>query len=86
MSFHVPVSDKAVKQAKAKMLPSQNLFKTSDMRSVMPKPIHEMSMGAYLASTAASANKVPHKFSTVEQAMGAYRTGKIKLGDLVDIS
>lgn len=85
MSFHVPVSDKAVKQAKERMMPSRNLFKTSDLRSVMPKPIHEMSMGAYRASTAAPTNKVPHKFKTVEQAMGAYRTGKINLGDLVEI-
>jgi hypothetical protein len=85
MSFHVPVSDKAVRQTKEKMLPSKNLFKTADLRSVMPKPIHEMSMGAYLASSATPKSKTVQRFRTIEQAMGAYRTGKLGLGDLVEI-
>ena len=86
MSFHVPVADKAVSQAKEKMYPSRNLFKTSTLRDVMHRPIHEMSMGLHTASTFPSSGARPRKFPTVEAALGAYRRGELGLGDPVEIA
>lgn len=80
VNFHVPVSDKAVKNAMDKMLPSRNLVSLTDLRESMSNPRQEMALGLY-ALTRPPSNKPPVRFRTVEEAKAAYRQGKIKAND-----
>jgi DNA-directed RNA polymerase subunit beta' len=84
MNFHVPVSDKAVAEAKEKMLPSRNLFSLTDMRSVRHSPSMEMTMGLFQATQPAS--KKPVKvFKSVQAAKHAYNNGEIAINDPIEI-
>jgi DNA-directed RNA polymerase beta subunit len=83
MAIHVPVSDSAVKDAKTKMLPEKNLMGARDY-SLAYAPSNEYVQGAYLAT------KNPHKglpvtFETEEDAVKAYRSGKIDVDTPVKI-
>ena len=84
MNFHVPVSEKAVREAEAKMLPSRNLFRMSDLRSVQPAPGKEMLLGLYQLTRAPS-RKRPVIFNTSEEARAAYKRGEIELNDPIVI-
>jgi len=83
-NFHVPVSDKAVDQAKQKMLPSRNLFSLTDLKSIRHAPSMEMTMGLYWLTREASKKK-PVTFETVKEAKEAYREGKIDVNDPIVI-
>ena len=84
MAFHVPVGDKAVAQAKEKMMPSSNLFQTSTLNKIISKPEKEFAMGLYLATNRQS-KKQPTVFNTVRDAKIAYRKGELDLSDPVVI-
>jgi DNA-directed RNA polymerase subunit beta' len=84
MSFHVPVSDKAVDQAKEKMMPSKNLFSLTDLKSVQHKPSKEMSMGLYQLTREPNDNP-PQVFATVKEMKKALREGLIGINDPVVI-
>jgi DNA-directed RNA polymerase subunit beta' len=83
-NFHVPVSDKAVTQAKAKMLPSKNLFSLTDLKSIRHAPSMEMTLGLYQL-TDAPTDKKPQVFETVKDAKRAYEAGKIGINDPIII-
>lgn len=84
MNFHVPASDKAVSEAIEKMLPSKNLFSTTDLRSPRYVPMMEMTLG--LAKlTAPSTKAKPQVFVTARDAIRAYRRGEIGANDPVSI-
>ena len=83
-NFHVPVSDKAVEQAKEKMMPSKNLFSLTDLRSIRHAPTMEMTLGLYQLTREMS-DKPPVRFATVKDAQRAYREGKIGLNDPIEI-
>lgn len=86
MAFHVPSSEKAVQQVKDKMMPSKNLFRVTDMRSVQPMPSREFAMGLYMATRKPMDMAVaPQRFQNVEQAMRAYRTGKVSMNTAVEV-
>ena len=84
VNFHVPVSDKAVKNALDKMLPSKNLISLTDLRESMQNPRQEMALGLY-ALTRAPSKKPPVRFRTAEEAKAAYRQGKIAANDPIII-
>jgi len=83
-NFHVPVSDKAVEQAKDKMLPSRNLFSLTDLKSVRHSPSMEMTLGLYWL-TREKTGKSPLRFASLVDAKKAYHEGKIGLNDPITI-
>lgn len=84
MNFHVPASDKAVREAVEKMMPSKNLFSLTDLRKPRFVPNMEMTLG--LAKLTAPASKAkPRVFVTVQDAIRAYRRGEIGANDPVSV-
>ncbi len=84
MNFHVPASDKAVSEAVEKMLPSRNLFSTTDLRSPRYVPMMELTLG--LAKlTAPQSGKRPKVFITAQDAIRAYRRGEVGANDPVSV-
>lgn len=83
MTYYVPVSQKAVDEAFRLMTPSKNALAARDFK-VMPELQEELVSGAYLASRR---KKEPPKaaFNSLEEAMQAYREGKIKVDDNIII-
>jgi DNA-directed RNA polymerase beta' subunit len=84
MNFHVPASDKAVSEAVEKMLPSKNLFSTTDLRSPRYVPMMEMTLGLAKLTAPASRAK-PQVFVTARDAIRAYRRGEIGANDPVSV-
>lgn len=84
MNFHVPASDKAVAEAAEKMLPSKNLFSTTDLRSPRYTPLMEMTLGLAKLTGPAS-NKKPRVFATKQDVIQAYRRGEIGATDPVQV-
>lgn len=84
MNFHVPVSEKAVDEAKEKMLPSKNLFSLTDLRSVRHSPGMEMTLGLY-QMTQPSTNAPVKTFNTLMDARRAYHRGEIKINDPIEV-
>lgn len=84
MNFHVPVSDKAVKEAWDKMLPSKNIFRTTDLRTPMHMPSKEMLLGLHQMTQPPSKAK-PVVFNTEKEAQEAYHQGLIKYNDPIII-
>ena len=86
MNFHVPVSERAVKEAWEKMLPSRNLFKTTDKgASVMHSPGKEMLMGLWKLTGPANEGKPVKVFNSVAEARAAYHKGEIDVNDPIEI-
>jgi DNA-directed RNA polymerase beta' subunit len=85
VNFHVPVTNKAVDQAREKMLPSKNLFRVTDLRSVQHAPSKEMIMGLYQMTREPNKAKQPTVFPTVAAAKKAYEEGLIDVDDPIVI-
>lgn len=84
MNFHVPASDKAVAQAKARMLPSKNLFSLTDLHTVRHSPQQELALGLYMLTRKASAKPV-RRFASASEAKRAYNAGQIDANDPIEI-
>jgi DNA-directed RNA polymerase subunit beta' len=84
MNFHVPVMDSAVRQAKAKMMPTQNLTALTDLRSVIHAPTNEFVAGLYVLTRPAKPG-VPRKFDSLKALKLAYKRGEIQADDPVVI-
>ena len=82
MSFHVPVSKKAVREAAEKMLPSKNLFSPATLKTHI-LPLEEFAQGLYLASRPGKGQ--PVKFKTKADMLRALNAGEIKYDTPVDI-
>lgn len=83
LQVHTPVSDAAVNEAKGMTL-SNLVFGDRSKDDLMVFPAHEAIIGTYMA-TKDSSNKKPMKFKSKAEAMKAYKAGKIKLSDPVEI-
>ena len=81
--YTVPVSDKAVKDAVAKMLPEKNLISAGTYKPHYI-PSQEYVMGLYYASKE-PANKAVRKFNSKEDAEAAYEKGEIGIDDPIII-
>jgi len=85
VNFHVPVTTQAVEQAREKMLPSKNLFRVTDLRSVIHAPSKEMVMGLYQLTRKSAKAKAPVIFETAAKAKKAYEQGLIDADDPIII-
>lgn len=83
MQLHVPVSTKAVAEARELTL-SKLLFSDKSRDDLMIFPQHEAIIGAYLATNQAPKG-AKKKFKTKADAMAAYRRGEITLETPVEI-
>lgn len=83
LSYYVPVSDKAVQEAREKMMPSRNLLSARWFKAHYI-PEEDYIMGAWLASRR-EGNKPVGGFKTPEEAIAAYKAGRIKATDPVMI-
>jgi len=85
VNIHAPVSDKARKEAYAKMFPERNLIGMRS-RSILYKPEKEYQQGLYIATRMKSGDNVrTHYFNTLEEAKQAYRDGLIDIDDPIEI-
>jgi DNA-directed RNA polymerase subunit beta len=84
MNYHIPISDDAVREAKAKMLPSSNLFSTKDFKAHYI-PNNEFAGGLYEATAPHQDNRPERVFHTEKDAIQAYHDGKIDAKDKVVI-
>ena len=84
VNIHVPSSEKAVKEANEKMLPSKNLISLTDLESPRYKPEHEQVMGLYNLTQPARRKQVK-VFRTIKEAKDAYRSGLIDMNDPIRI-
>ena len=84
VNFHVPVSDKAVKQANEKMLPSENLISLTDLKSARHPISKEQILGLFNL-TQPPTNKPVKVFRTKEEAKRAYANGEIGMNDPIEI-
>ena len=83
MQIHVPISDKAVAEARNLTL-SKLLFSDKSRDDLMIFPQHESILGAYVA-TSKTLPGAATKFKTQGDAMAAYKAGKISMHTPVEI-
>lgn len=84
MQFHVPVDERARKEAIDRMLPSRNLLSPSDMKSPMHAPTQEYVGGLYAATTGNSKRR-PRVFRSPQDVWNAWQRGDIDVRDPVTI-
>lgn len=84
VNMHVPSSEKAVRQAMDKMLPSKNLTSLTDLSSPRHMPSKEQIFGLY-DLTKPVANKPAKVYDTVADAKRAYAKGEIGPNDPIEI-
>lgn len=80
MAVHVPLSTKAIEEAKNLMLPSHNLIKPSDGSPVATPSSKEMALGAYYLTS--EDDRIPafnSLFYSTEEAIFAYQAGKLEV-------
>lgn len=78
MSVHVPVTEEALRDAKTKMMPSQNLIKYG-RDTVIMAPEEDSIAGLYAGTKMESITQ--KKFASFEDAIKAYENKEIKLTD-----
>lgn len=81
MNFHVVCTDKGVKEATERMLPSKNLRSPADFATLW-SPRQEFLEGLYRATTA-NKKGMPRVFADVKDVLAAYHRGEIDAGDRV---
>ena len=84
MNFHVVVSDKAVEEAKKKLLPSQNLRSPADFGTLW-QPRQEFLQGLYSASTQRSGRRVLPKYGNAREVIAAFNRGENDVQDVVSV-
>jgi len=84
MQYHVPSTDDAAKEAVEKMLPSKNLFSTSQFKAHYV-PNKDYQTGVYLASSRTNNAAKPRVFRNRKDAIAAYRRGDVGIDTPVHI-
>lgn len=84
MTYYVPVTDRAVRDATEKMLPSKNLLSARNFTAHY-LPQEEIVLGSYLASRPGK-GPVRRTFETRKEAVAAWRRGEIDLNDNIQIT
>lgn len=80
MAVHVPLSQKAIEEAKTLMLPEQNLLKPSDGGPAATPSSKEIALGAYyLTSEDIRIPMAETIFADHDEAIFAYQAGKIEV-------
>lgn len=86
MAVHVPLSQKAIDEARDLMLPTHNLLRPSDGSPISTPASKEMALGVYYL-TCEDARITPHEgvFGDLEEAIFAYQARKIDLRQKISL-
>ena len=84
MNFHVLVSDKAIEEAKQKMLPSANIRAVNDF-SAQFAPRHDFVTGLYHATTKRNGKRMLPVYQKAHDVLSAFKRGEVNLDDVVSI-
>lgn len=80
MAVHVPLSSKAIEEAKTLMLPTNNLLKPADGGPAATPSTKEIALGAYyLTSEETRMPEFPTIFADRDEAIFAYQSGKLEI-------
>lgn len=86
MNAHVPATERAIRDAYDRLLPSKNLISPADFKSVVHAPINEFVAGLYTATSRKLRSKRPERvFRSAADARKAYEAGDISANDPVVI-
>ncbi len=86
MAVHVPLSKKAIKEAKELMLPMYNLLRPADGSPITTPSSKEMALGIYyLTSEDVNINPCKTIFADGAEAILAYQTGKVELRQKISV-
>ena len=86
MAVHIPLSTKAVEEAKTLMLPSNNLLKPSDGGPAATPSSKEIALGAYYLTCDDSRLSVnPTIFSDKDEAIFAYQAEKVEIRQKIKV-
>jgi DNA-directed RNA polymerase subunit beta' len=86
MAVHVPLSTKAIEEAKTLMLPTFNLLKPSDGGPVATPSSKEIALGAYyLTAEDTIIPPSPAIFGDKDEAIFAYQAGKIAVRQKISV-
>ncbi len=86
MAVHVPLSKKAIEEAKTLMLPTSNLLKPSDGSPATTPATKEIALGVYfLTSIDAKIKESFSLFGDKNEAIFAYQSEKIELKQLITV-
>jgi DNA-directed RNA polymerase subunit beta' len=76
MAVHVPITDAARKEAKEKLMPSQNLLNPTN-NSIITDLKHEMQLGLYYMTRDRMPEGMPKDFKDVKELLKAYEKGEV---------
>ena len=86
MAVHVPLSQKAIKEAEELMLPSNNLLKPADGSPIVTPSRKEMALGVYYLTSIDERIKLSNSvFSDKDEAIFAYQSGKIQARQIITL-
>lgn len=86
MAVHVPLSTKAIEEAKTLMLPTNNLLKPSDGSPAATPSSKEIALGAfYLTAEDTRFGLFPTIFADKEEAIFAYQAGKVEVRQKIQV-
>ncbi len=86
MAVHVPLSQKAIEEAKRLMLPPNNLLRPADGSPITTPASKEMALGVYfLTSEDTRIEALNTIFADRQEAIFAYQVGKIELRQKITI-
>ena len=86
MAVHVPLSSKAIEEARDKMLPENNLLRPSDGAPVSTPASKEMALGVYYLTSADT--RIPESqsiFADFDEVVFAEEAGKIEIRQLISV-
>jgi len=86
MAVHVPLSKKAIEEAKDLMLPEHNLLRPSDGSPVSTPASKEMALGVYfLTSINPKLGEKKTVYADGKEALTAWQAGKLELRQLITV-
>ncbi|HJY98535.1 MAG TPA: DNA-directed RNA polymerase subunit beta' [Patescibacteria group bacterium] len=86
MAVHVPLSTKAIEEARELMLPSSNLLKPADGGPAATPSTKEIALGAYYLTSEDDRLPIfPSIFSDREEAVFAYQAGKVEIRQKIKV-
>jgi DNA-directed RNA polymerase subunit beta' len=86
MAVHVPLSEKAIEEARTLMLPTNNLLKPSDGGPAATPSSKEIALGVYyLTSEDSRLTEYPTVFSDRDEAIFAYQTEKLEIRQKIKV-
>lgn len=85
MAVHLPITDGAIKEAKEKLLPSQNLLNPTH-NGIITDLKHEMQLGIYYMTRDRMPTGAAKQFKNLKELKQAYDEGKVKTYDAVQMS